>query len=381
MCLGWMRMEVWGSRNKCRSDTSALTIEANLEITAIRGMLFEEAVLFLLRGAGYNPVTSIGTDPTLRPHSAGIGISVVGRGAHHQIDAIADYLMPQPFGHPQRLLVEAKCYTNRRPVDIDCTRSAVGVLKDVSEFWNTVDGLPSNHRRYHYQKAIFSATTFTAPAERYAFAHDIYLIPMGSSACFKGLLDAIFRIRADSVKNEWGNRDARPLRTLRLGIRDHLNQINLDGPIAAIPNALGDEWSAYSKEVARLGGVIVALVGRSFPLFLVPSERAVFENLDSEVFVRIRYASTQGWTLTNTRDEILFSFDLPPVLFHMYAESQRLTRAAAAQMKHDVFTDLQAIIFQSGVPRVVRFIPDPEWFERLQNFARENAEVLLVQAD
>lgn len=58
-----------------------------MQLTAVRGMLFEEAVLFLLRHAGYEPVTNVGTDPTLRPHAAGTGISVHGPKAQHQSDA------------------------------------------------------------------------------------------------------------------------------------------------------------------------------------------------------------------------------------------------------------------------------------------------------
>jgi hypothetical protein len=33
------------------------------------------------------------------------GIEVIGRGAKHQIDSIADFTIAQPFSHPQRLLV------------------------------------------------------------------------------------------------------------------------------------------------------------------------------------------------------------------------------------------------------------------------------------
>jgi hypothetical protein len=352
-----------------------MSFPRQMDLTAVRGMLFEEAVLFLLRLAGYEPVTSVGTDRTLRIHSAGMGISVVGRGAPHQIDAIADYRMGQPFSHPQRLLVEAKCYTNRKAVDLETTRNAVGVLKDVSEFWATVNGMPADHRRYHYQKAIFSATSFTAPAESYAFAHDIYLFPMGRSSCFSGLLSAIFAIRAGDLQ-PWA-RDDRPMRSLRLSVREFLGREPFSENEHLFGGDYGEKWVRFGHELRRLGGVVLALVGRSFPLFLVPTNRGVIGSLRAETRVRIRWASSRGWTITDIADNVLFSFDLPPVLFYMYAGSDTLTRAEAATLKEDIFKSLHAMVFDGDQPRVVSFVPDPEWFANLRNYAKQSAEGLI----
>ena len=71
-------------------------------------MLLEEAALHLLRRSGYKPVDAVNGDPTLR--NVGAGLAVLGRGSEHQIDAIADFQVFQPFCHHQILLVEAKCY-------------------------------------------------------------------------------------------------------------------------------------------------------------------------------------------------------------------------------------------------------------------------------
>jgi hypothetical protein len=350
-----------------------------MQLSAVRGMLFEEAILFLLRRAGYQTITSVGTDPTLGTHSAGAGISVKGRGAFHQIDAIADYLVGRPFSHPQRLLVEGKCYTNKKPVDLDTARSAVGVLKDVSEFWATANGLPKDYRRYHYQKAIFSATTFTAPAESYAFAHDIYLVPMAKSSCFRGLLSTIFAIQKADVDTGPWNHDEHPLRGLRLAIRAFLVRDRLADDELLFGGEYGHNWTQFGVEIGRLGGIVVALVGRAFPLFLVPATRNVLQELSDQPQVRFRWASTKGWTITDIRDRILFSFDLPSVLFHMYAQSGNLTRVAAAEMKEDMFAALEAVTFDGATPRVVRFLPDPEWFARLRAFAQRNAEPLIAR--
>ena len=150
-------------------------------VAQIHGMLLEEALLHLLRFSGYKPVTSHGADPTLRQGTA--GLEVMGRGEHHQIDAIADFTIPQPFVNPARLLIEAKFKDSA--VGIEIVRNAVGVLKDVSEYWVTpapagrgrAAARPRQQPRYHYQYALLASSGFTENAQRYAVAHDVYLIP------------------------------------------------------------------------------------------------------------------------------------------------------------------------------------------------------------
>src|SRR5439155_21782396 len=118
----------------------------------VRGALLEEVALWLLEFDGYRTGAMAGTDPTLRAGHA--GLEVRGRGTSHQIDAIADFTIGPPFTNPPRLLVEAKAYNQGRQIGIREVRNAVGVLKDVSEFWTG----GSSRRRYHYQYAIFSLT-------------------------------------------------------------------------------------------------------------------------------------------------------------------------------------------------------------------------------
>ena len=160
-------------------------------IGQIRGMLLEEAVLQLLRTAGYVPVERAGVDPTL--HDGPSGLEVCGRGGNHQADAVADFCIDLPFAHPQRLVVEAKCFSPQYRVGLPIARNAVGVVKDISEFW-----IPPAKRsgivrasRYHYQYAMFSASGFTPDAESYAFAQDIYLIPLERSRYVEHVIKAI----------------------------------------------------------------------------------------------------------------------------------------------------------------------------------------------
>src|SRR3990172_11651253 len=119
-------------------------------ISQIRGLLLEEVLLYLLELSGFKTVLGADGDDTL--HNGSAGIEVKGRGCLHQIDAIADFVVAIPFSNPQRLLIEAKCYAETKPIGVEYIRNALGVLADVSEYWVPQPG--NSNKRYHYQYAI-----------------------------------------------------------------------------------------------------------------------------------------------------------------------------------------------------------------------------------
>ena len=144
----------------------------------IRGMLLEEAISYLLLHAGFENVRPDSNDQTIRTGPS--GLYVRGRGEDHQADALGQFMVSMPFGNPERLIVEAKCYSTDK-VGIDIVRNAVGVLKDIHEFFlPTKKDEKPERPRYHYRYAVFSATPFTANAQRYAYAQDIYRICQNS---------------------------------------------------------------------------------------------------------------------------------------------------------------------------------------------------------
>ena len=63
-------------------------------------MLLEEAILYILSKTGYSPIFKKNGDPSLNDGSS--GLEVLGRGARHQIDAVADFLYTPPFCNQQR---------------------------------------------------------------------------------------------------------------------------------------------------------------------------------------------------------------------------------------------------------------------------------------
>ena len=98
-------------------------------ITQIRGLLLEEIVLYLLEKVGYRIINS-GADGT---RIGSVGLEVQGRGEWHQIDALAAFDYTPSFMYPLRLIVEAKCYNIRHPVQIEVASNSLGFLRDLTE--------------------------------------------------------------------------------------------------------------------------------------------------------------------------------------------------------------------------------------------------------
>jgi hypothetical protein len=328
-------------------------------ISQVRGMLLEEAVMQLLRTAGYGVVEKAGSDPTLCDgHS---GLEVLGRGGRHQIDSVADFRVCAPFSHPQRLFVEAKCYSPQYPVGLPIIRNAVGVLKDVSEWWNPPAGLgaTSGTGRYHYQYAVFSASGYTLDAERYAFAQDIYLIPYERSRYIAPVIQAIRQVtHQDLGARAWNAIDI-DLTSLRHAVRGLLQgRVNNLTPFTI---AVAPAVRSFVEAVSAIKGTLFAVMGRQFPVHLIPAPPLDVRELRDHYEVRIWW-DDRSWYLEDTRDQRpLFSFDLPPELFNLYAEDGRLTESRALDLKSEMLNSFQAVVNVEDTMRLITFDLDRNW--------------------
>lgn len=333
----------------------------------IRGMLLEEVLLHLLRGTGYRTVDSAGSDPTLRNgHS---GLEVCGRGSEHQIDAVADFKISHPFSHPHRLLVEAKCH-EKAVIGIEIPRNAVGVLKDVSEFWVTAHGSSTGaehsrmNTRYHYQYALFSVTPYSRNVQQYAFAQDIYLIALGNSRFFEPIVRAIRAI-------ERGDLRSLPSGTLSIDLKSlrHVVRQRLKGEDIPFPEDYSDSLQAkllnIVAEAWRINYALLAVFEGGFPVFLVPASEFTISNLNDVIHVRIRW-DENGWYIDDVNDRRLFSFDLPQELFNLYASRGSLRPERALQMKEDVMHSFYAFLTVGESVRVIGFLLDTEWTEAIR---------------
>jgi hypothetical protein len=321
-------------------------------------------VLALLRAAGYQTVSSAGTDTTLI--DTGAGLAVHGRGAHHQIDGIADYLVGVPFSHPHRLLVEAKNYSTRRRIGLDIVRNAVGTLRDVTEYWTRRDASAPLAGRYHYQYAILGATDFTQDAEHYSFAQDIYLLPLRRSAVLSGILDAI-DTAARSIQHLPFSDQGVSVSTLRRSLRARLQGGVLEiEPTVEWPDAL----QPVADAVASVGLSYVATVGRSLPVLLTPVSPQIMELVTEQMDVRIQLRGEQ-WFIAGADDQPLFSFDLPQDLLRLYWEEGRLTPRGALEVKQRYLSDWQFIRVDQGRARLVQLGLDQGWLEQIVSRVRE----------
>jgi hypothetical protein len=329
-------------------------------------MLLEEALLNLLRSAGYKTVEGVGDDPTLQEGSA--GLEVKGRGTYHQIDAIADFEVQHPFGNPNRLLIEAKCFSPREKVGLPIVREAVGVLKDVSEFWFIGVDQEVPKQRYHYQYAIFSATGYTPQAERYAFAQDIYLIPLAESLYFRPVTEAIRGVSALPRYTREGDLPLN-LREARAAVREALRRAagglkRENGGLVETVTAL-DPFLIASRATRF---ALLAILGERFPVFLIPSPNVREQGIQDSYRIRIfRDDRDITWYLRNADTNVpLFSFDLPPKLFQMYADQGMLRTERALDLKANEMAVFRALFVRGGEIRVIRFTLDLPWVEDIR---------------
>ncbi|MFD7276675.1 hypothetical protein ACFV80_06370 [Streptomyces sp. NPDC059862] len=163
--------------------------------SVLRGYLLEEVIAWLLRSSGYRLLSERDEQekhPAHRvlkqgPH----GLTVRGRGARHQADALGQFRYVPPFSLPVRLFVEAK-FTDGK-TGLPTVRNGLGVLRDVNE--NMVTSLSKGssgrpRQRYHYSYALFSTAGFSRDAQEFALAHQMSLIDL-SMPDFAPLRDLI----------------------------------------------------------------------------------------------------------------------------------------------------------------------------------------------
>lgn len=209
-------------------------------------------------------------------------------------------------------------------------------------------------KRYHYQYAIFSATDFTAPAQRFAFAHDIHLLPLGNSTFFGPVIRAV-KSSALSLAREIGE-EPKPqtVATARRDVRSLLR----GGHGAEETRAA---CAALLEACAQVGAAYLAMAGGIVPLLLVPESGLRPDRLAAEIVVRIRREKDAWYIQQAEAERRLFSFDLPQMLFALYAESGSLDRAGTAQFKADYFQEIQLTSMVEGRPRLHVLRLDANW--------------------
>jgi hypothetical protein len=340
-------------------------------ISQIRGALLEEAVLFLLEKVGYETIDVNPGIPDNSLRAGQSGLEVRGRGSWHQIDALAFFTSSPAFMYPLRLMVEAKCYQEQRPVGIDVARNAVGVLKDISENYfilHNPGGTEIQIPRFNYHSAIFSTSGFTRGAAEYALAHQVFLIQYENVPAIKPLIDEIMRFD-ESCVTEVGKRAIAEVRKrYRLAIKGQAadadnGQFITDHGIALIEEALVDT-------LQRVRGSYFGMLQGRWPLHLLTTEPLPPEAFQQDIVsCRVVGDETGEWKFTpigfdeNQRGWFELEFKLPKEIAFFVSQNWE-DRIAVANIKQQHFSYIYLSGVIGGIRRSVRLEMDREWIDR-----------------
>lgn len=340
----------------------------------IRGAMLEEAVLFLLKKVGYKivRVPSDSIDPSdLQVNSS--GLEVQGRGAWHQIDALAEQEQTPAFMVPLRLLVEAKCYPNQR-VGIPIVRNSVGVHKDISENYFTKHRNSNSQSaiRFNYQSAIFSVSGYTKPAIEYAVAHQIFLIEYKGIPVISPVIQAIESLTENSLTQ----RGISDISSVRRKFKDILEDRYPDDYLSTHFTDQGIETiQQVSDSLHSIGGSYFGMLQGRWPLHLLTELELpahVFEN--DVVQCRLQGSSDGNWRFTPSQfrrgEDGWFELQFfLPVDLARKMDPHWGDRDMVAQTKSENFSFISLSGYIGGIWRNVKIQLDREW---LSNYLREN---------
>lgn len=266
----------------------------------IKGVVFEEFVLRLLAKAGYRIIEDSNSAYDIR--NGHNGLQLQGRGEWHQTDALVAYDHTPAFIYPIRLIVEAKAYSlsfnNKGKIGINVVRNAVGVLKDVNENYFAHIGHDDDDsyklKRFNYAYAVFSLNGFTENAQRYALAHQIFLIQYHYSTLFEAVRYIFQEYDKTDIKYEYDQSDIKSLRlednltAFRRRIRDYFATENDDGGgdyIHLYPEVIRRLLTQLKKELSTIRGSYFGLLNGEYPIHLL-SMRDIGD-VDDEIYVQV----------------------------------------------------------------------------------------------
>jgi hypothetical protein len=339
-------------------------------IPQIRGALLEEAILFLLEKVGY---TIIEFDPSQPPEETGLngghsGLEVRGRGTWHQIDALVSFDQSPAFMYPLRLMVEAKCYQERRPVGIEVARNAVGVLKDISENYFTVPdrrGSSVQVPRYNYHSAIFSTSGFTSGAVEYSLAHQVFLIQYENVPVIQPLIDAIMDFDESCVTSTRKRVLSEIRRLYRNALRDRVYQIDSPNLITDIGLDLIEK--SMVRSVRRIEGSYFGMLQGRWPMHLLTSTPLPAQAFQSDTIeCRLTGYESGEWKFTplnfrpNHPQWFELQFHLPEAIAVLVSENWG-DREAVADIKQQHFSYINLSGKIGGIKRNIRLEMDRDW--------------------
>lgn len=339
-------------------------------LSQIRGAIFEEVVLHLLELVGYRIVLA-GEEGTRRGHS---GLEVQGRGEWHQIDALAASDRTPAFMYPLRLMVEAKCYRRGR-IGIEVVRNSVGVQKDISENY-------FSHRlavqddiqgpRFNYLSAIASTSGFTKNAQRYAIAHQIFLIQYKGIPMFVPVTEGLLGLDNIHFRPNVLNNIDIPETIIRDRVREYIG-VRVDTAWNEEDEFFSQQGITYLRESILQplfdinGSYYGALQGR-WPIHLLSRETLPERLFAERDEIRCRVRRIDGvWGFEQIEGQYPFrlEFSLPDEIARLVEEAGR-DREQVANIKEEYFSFMDITGKIGGVQRNVRLSLDQSWMNAVR---------------
>ncbi len=334
------------------------------KVCQIRGAILEELVLELLKRAGYR-ILDEGDGVELR--SGSNGLEIQGRGEWHQVDALVSYDFTPAFIYPLRLIVEAKAYLPSRggKVGIEAVRNAVGVLKDINENYflhNLRLGQEYKFRIFNYVYAIFSLYGFTRNAQRYAMAHQIFLIQYYHAQLFENIKYLLTKLDDQNSQVYFHNISNINLGNFRKKLRDFLE--SGDKNVLLGDNYLTEDgidlMCKLKRELDRIEGSYFGLLNGEYPIHLL-SEKPIKEIGNEDIITARIYVTEAGQVKVAFSGNELF-FELPEDVARIFSEVWDKKRKIAKLKKRYIsFITLSGKI--GGISRNIRIDLDRDWLK------------------
>lgn len=344
-----------------------------MHISSARGAILEELVLHLLSMVGYRSVQS-GDEGTRGGHS---GLEVKGRGAWHQVDALAAFDRTPAFMYPLRLMVEAKCYSAKTPVEIGVVRNSVGVLKDIAENYFTFRPTADTEipiPRFNYHAAIFSTSGYSTVAQRYAIAHQVFLIQYSRIQVLEPVISGLLAFDATHLQSK----AALPVhKSATALLRDELRHM-----LASDEGVLSSQFAVLSpagirhvrakivRPLLEIKGSYFGMLQGRWPMHLLAYKSlppAAFADRD-EILCRLYGRDSDRWAFVpvdaqeGDRNWFRLEFDIPEEILEM-VESARDDKVAIANVKKEQFSTLDLAGRIGGILRQIRLRVDEDWLK------------------
>jgi len=274
-------------------------------------------------------------------------------------------------------MVEAKCYARGRPVGIEVARNAVGVLKDISENFFTYipigpAGTAVQVPRFNYHAAIFATSGYTAGAQRFAIAHQIFLIQYERVSLLEPVVDGLLLLRDDHLRGLSGD-EAEISARLRSDLRQMLQESG--NAVQRADSALSPEGFEHVRDgvvgpLLRIEGSYFGMLQGKWPMHLLsrrPLPEAAFLHRDA-VPCRVYGRNSDRWSFSPIGVQegepawFRLEFDIPEEIVGFVGEARNdpFTLAAVKQANFS-FLDLAGKI--GGLQRQVRLRLDGEWLD------------------